>query len=49
MLQEHYQEGKHGGSAWPVVLGVFFVLLLLSILVIFIIVKSFSWVAHLIG
>jgi hypothetical protein len=48
LLQEHYQEGKHGGSAWPVVLGVLFVLLLLSFLVIFIVMKSFSWMVHFI-
>ncbi len=43
LLQEHYQEGKHGGSALPVVLTVLFLLLLMGILVIFIAVKSFGW------
>lgn len=48
LLQEHYQEGKHGGSAWPIVLGVLFVLLLLGVLVIFVVVKSFGWMLHFI-
>ncbi|MCC6726709.1 MAG: DUF4112 domain-containing protein [Saprospiraceae bacterium] len=49
LLQEHYQEGKHGGSAWPVVLAVLFMLLLTGALVIFIVVKSFGWMLHFIG
>lgn len=43
LLKEHYQEGKHGGSALPIILAVFFALLLMSVLVIFIAVKSFAW------
>lgn len=45
LLREHYQEGKHGGSALHVVLGVIFALLLMSFLVIFLAFKLFGWVA----
>lgn len=43
LLKEHYQEGKHGGSALPIILAVIFALLLMGILVILIAVKSFGW------
>lgn len=43
LLQEHYQEGKHGGSALPVIFAVIFALLLMLFLIIFIAVKSFAW------
>ena len=43
LLQEHYQEGKHGGSALPVIFAVIFALLLMLFLIIFIALKSFAW------
>ncbi len=43
LLKEHYQGGKHGGSALPIILAVLFALLLMGVLVIFIAVKSFGW------
>jgi hypothetical protein len=36
LLQEHYLEQKHGGSAWPVVIAVFLALLLMLAFVVFI-------------
>ncbi len=43
LLQEHYQEGKHGGSAMPVIFAVIFALLLMLFLIIFIAMKAFAW------
>jgi hypothetical protein len=43
LLREHYQEGKHGGSALPVILAVIFALLLMVFLIIFVTVKAFAW------
>ncbi|MCF8246838.1 MAG: DUF4112 domain-containing protein [Saprospiraceae bacterium] len=43
LLQEHYQAGKHGGSAIPVILAVIFMLLLMSFLIIFIAFKVTGW------
>ncbi len=43
LLQEHYQSGKHGGSAIPVILAVIFMLLLTSFLIIFIAFKVTGW------
>ncbi len=43
LLQEHYQEGKHGGSAIPVIIAVVFALLLMSVSIIFIALKIFGW------
>ncbi len=43
LLREHYQEGKHSGSAIPVILAVVFALLLMSFLVIFVAFKFGSW------
>jgi hypothetical protein len=31
LLREHYEEGRHRGSAWPVVLGVLFFVILLIV------------------
>ncbi len=45
LLKEHYQAGKHNGSAIPVVLAVIFALLLMSFLVIFVAFKLFKWTA----
>lgn len=39
LMQEHYQEGKHQGSAWPVVIGV--------ILIILAIITLIGWLAWL--
>jgi Domain of unknown function (DUF4112) len=48
LLQEHYKEGKHGGSATPIVLAVIFSLLLISFLIIFMAVKMGGWAVHLV-
>ncbi|MBI1224557.1 MAG: DUF4112 domain-containing protein [Bacteroidetes bacterium] len=43
LLQEHYQSGKHSGSAIPVIFALIFVLLLMAFLIIFIAVKMGVW------
>ena len=43
LLKEHYHEGKHSGSAIPVIIAVVFALLLMLFFVIFIAVKIFGW------
>lgn len=49
LLQEHYQEGKHGGSAIPVILAVVFALLLMSFLVIFVAFQAMNWLAEFVN
>jgi hypothetical protein len=44
LLQEHYLEQKHRGSAWPVVLAVFLALLLMLAFVVFIAWELLRWV-----
>ncbi len=44
LLQEHYLEQKHAGSAWPVVIAVFLALLLMLAFVVFIAWKLLRWV-----
>ncbi|MBI5916641.1 MAG: DUF4112 domain-containing protein [Bacteroidetes bacterium] len=44
LLKEHYHEGKHTGSAWPVVLAVGFSLLLMSVFIVFVGWKMFQWI-----
>lgn len=36
LLKEHYQEGKHSGSMWPVVIGIAAILLLMLAIVVLI-------------
>ena len=43
LLKEHYQEGKHQGNAWWVILLIFGVLIGLLVLVFFISVKVVQW------
>lgn len=43
LLREHYHEGKHGGSAIPVIMAVLFALLLMAFLIIFFTIKAFAW------
>ncbi|MDB4727208.1 DUF4112 domain-containing protein [Saprospiraceae bacterium] len=45
LLKEHYEEGKHTGSIWPIVLLVIFLLIGMFVLLIWIIWKlaDFTW------
>ncbi|MEZ4962511.1 MAG: DUF4112 domain-containing protein [Saprospiraceae bacterium] len=44
LLREHYDEQKHKGSAWPVIITVFLILLLMLAFVVFIAWELFRWV-----
>lgn len=38
LMQEHYQEGRHGGSAWKVIIPV--------LIVLFLIIVTFIWLTY---
>lgn len=44
LMREYYGEGRHQGSAWPVIIGVLVVMLLFVILTIWALVQFFQWV-----
>lgn len=44
LLQEHYREGKHTGSAWGPVLLILAIIFALSILLVYLSWQLFSWV-----
>ncbi|MFT4758207.1 MAG: hypothetical protein ACI9XO_001347 [Paraglaciecola sp.] len=39
LLEEHYEEGKHNGSIWPILIGVLIALIAMFVLLIWIIYK----------
>ena len=43
LLKEHYQEGEHDGSAWPVVIAILLLLVLLFIGVVWLVWKVLAW------
>lgn len=43
LLQEHYQEGEHQGSAWPVIFGLVIVLIGSFVLVLYGVWQVLSW------
>ena len=48
LLKEHYQEGEHQGSIWPILIAVLVVLLLLFILLIYLLWQVVQWSVGLI-
>ena len=48
LLEEHYEEGKHRGSVWPILIGVLFIIIAMFVLMIWIIWKvvdfTFDWI-----
>jgi hypothetical protein len=42
LFQAHFEEGKHKGSAWPIIIMLIIVLLVLTIVVIYLIFKIFG-------
>ncbi len=48
LLTEHYTEGKHRGSAKPVIISILIVMLLVLTLMVFLVVKLFQWLEALI-
>ena len=49
LLTEHYTEGKHRGSARPVILSILLVVVLVLCLMIYLLVKIFQWIEGLLG
>ena len=49
LLKEHYEEGRHTGSIWPVLIGVLLVLIAMFVLMLWLIWKlvdlTFGWIA----
>jgi hypothetical protein len=43
LMQEHYQEGRHRGGAWKIVIPVLLVLLLIIIGLIWLVYEFFKW------
>lgn len=48
LLTEHYTEGKHRGSAKPVIISILIVMLLALGLIVFLVIKLFQWLEALI-
>lgn len=49
LLKEHYHEGKHTGSVWPVVIGVLIALVALFVLLLYLIFQVMQWVFEMLG
>lgn len=48
LLTEHYTEGRHRGSAKPVIISILMVMLLVLGLIVFLVIKLFQWLEALI-
>ncbi len=48
LLTEHYTEGKHRGSARPVIISILVVMLLVLALILFLVIQLFRWLEALI-
>lgn len=46
LMQEHYQEGRHSGSAWKLILPILFLLLVVIIAIAWLSYKLVSWLYH---
>lgn len=44
LMREYYDEGRHRGSAWPIVVGILAVLLFFVVGTIWLLVQFFQWV-----
>lgn len=49
LLTEHYTEGKHRGSAKPIIISVLIVVLLVLVALVWLVVKLFVWLEKLLG
>ncbi|MGB3800235.1 MAG: DUF4112 domain-containing protein [Lewinella sp.] len=47
LMREYYDEGKHTGSVWPVVLGVVAAVLIAMVLVVWLTIAIFGWIFSL--
>ncbi len=43
LFQAHFEEGRHQGSAWPIVLGFLAFLLVLFVFMIYLVIKIAGW------
>ncbi|PPK85668.1 uncharacterized protein DUF4112 [Neolewinella xylanilytica] len=43
LMREYYEEGKHRGSVWPVVVAVIVSILVLMVVLIWVIIELFEW------
>ncbi|MGN7785321.1 DUF4112 domain-containing protein [Niabella sp. 22666] len=48
LLTEHYTEGKHRGSAKPVIISILVIMLLVLTLLVYLVIKLFQWLEALI-
>ena len=44
LMREYYEEGKHSGSVWPVVLGVIITMVVIVALVVWVLASMIGWV-----
>ncbi|MGC4232559.1 MAG: DUF4112 domain-containing protein [Niabella sp.] len=49
LLTEHYTEGKHRGSAKPIIISVLIVVLVVLVALVWLVVKLFVWLEKLLG
>lgn len=47
LMREYYDEGKHQGSVWPVVIGVVIAIFLILALCVWVILELFQWIIGL--
>lgn len=43
LLKEHYEEGRHKGSAWGIIIFILLALLVMVLLSIYVVYKLFQW------
>lgn len=48
LLTEHYTEGKHSGSAKPVIISILAVMLLVLVVIVFLVIWFFQWLEAMI-
>lgn len=44
LMREHFAEGKHRGSAWPIIMAIVCILLLMIVLSIYVVYRVFYWI-----
>ena len=44
LMREHFAEGRHRGSAWPIIMAIVLILLLLVVLSIYVVYRVFYWI-----
>ncbi|MCB0688909.1 MAG: DUF4112 domain-containing protein [Saprospiraceae bacterium] len=49
LFQSHFEEGKHQGSAWSVIITILLILIAIFVLVLYLAVKLVEWFWHLLS